>query len=233
MLGVVVVAKDLVAGAIFTGIGAAALLVACAFGGERALFFSRAEETTGTVVELRDSPLSNTTRRGKYPVVEYTPRTGLPRRCEGVSSWPPKYRVSQRVAVFYDADDPDDGRLDSFIQLWLAPAIAGGIALLFLPFGALLLTLHARRRSLERLRATGTPTLGTVVSAATSSVEEWGQTVQVLTLRALDPTNGEQREFQSHRVPGKGDEWLGKQLTIYVDSRQPRRYLVDAPAPGS
>jgi len=216
------------------GVGSIALALASTLGIERAVFFSKAETTTGTVVELRvnSGSWSYRSRRGEYPIVEFAPKTGTPRRCEGVSSSPPLYRVGERVQVYYDPEDPEDARIDSFLELWLLLVVSGGIAALALPVGALVLVLRARRRSLERLRSEGLPTSGTVTRADTSSVEEWGQVVQVLTVRAVDPSSGAEREFRSHRVPGQGDEWLGKQLTIYVDRRKPTRYLVDAPHPG-
>ncbi len=208
------------------------LLVAVAFGVERALFFSSADTTTGTVVELRDNPWSNTSRRGKYPVVEFTPRGGGTRRCEGGSSRPPAYRVGEQVTVHYDRDDPADARLDSFAELWLVPAVASGLSVVLVPLAGLQLFLYARRRSRESLRTKGVPILGTVTRAETSSVAEWGQTVQVLTVAAVDPITGVTREFESLRTPGKGTEWIGRQLTVFVDPKNPRRYLVDAPNPG-
>lgn len=223
--------RDLVFTLVSSVVALIALLVALAFAAERALFFSAAETTTGTVVELRENPWSNTTRRGKYPVVEFTPRGGGTRRCEGGSSYPPAYTVGEQVTVHYDRDDPTDARIDSFAELWLFPAIAGGLSAVLVPLAGLQLFLHARRRSRERLRSDGVPVMGTVTRAETSSVAEWGQTVQVLTVTAVDPTTGLAREFESLRTPGKGNQWLGRQLTVFVDPKNPRRYLVDAPSP--
>jgi len=224
--------KDLIAGVASSLVGFVSLLIALGLGGERALFFSKAEATTGTVVELRESRFSNTTRRGKYPVIELSTPGGQRRRFEGGSSYPPKYRVGEPVAVVYDPADPKDARVDSFTELWLFPTLAGGLAALFVPLGATLLLLRARRVARERLRATGVAVVGVVTAARTSSVEEWGKTVQVLTVAIVDPRTGARRELDSHRTPGKGDEWIGKSLTVWVDPKNVERYLVDAPYPG-
>lgn len=224
--------KELLFTLVSSAVALIVLLFTVAFGAERALFFSAADTTTGTVVELRENPWSNTSRRGKYPVVEFTPRGGRTQRCEGGSSYPPAYRVGEQVTVHYDRGDPADARIDSFTELWLFPAISGGLTALFVPLAGLQLFLYTRRRSRERLRTNGMPVLGTVTRAETSSVAEWGQTVQVLTVTAVDPMTGGTREFESLRTPGKGNEWLGRQLTVFVDPKNPRRYLVDAPRPG-
>jgi hypothetical protein len=109
--------------------------------------------------------------------------------------------------------------------------LTGSLSALMLPLGGLILALHARRLLRERLRTTGIAVVGTVTSAETSSVKEWGKTVQVLTITAVDPITGMTHQFRSHRVPGQGDAWLGRQLRVYVHPSNPRRYLVDAPYP--
>lgn len=224
--------KNLVLGLVALVVGLVALAVASGFAIERGLFLAHAEQATGTVVELRQSRFNNSTRAGKYAVVEFTPSGRSAERCESWSSRPPRYFVGERVIVWYDPAAPSDARLDDFTELWLPSLIAGPLALLFMPLGGFVLFLEARRRSRERLRTSGLSVVGTVTRAETSSVEEWGQVVQVLTVSALDPRTGAALEFKSHRTPGKGDEWVGKPVTVSFDPRNPRRCWVDVPYPG-
>lgn len=219
--------KDLLLGCIATTIGGIALLVAVAFGVDRARFFSRAEATTGKVVASKDNPRSNMLRRGEIPVVEFSASDGKVHQFEGYSAWPPRYHVGNEVDLYYVVGDPDDARLDDFIELWLWPSIFGAIAVVFFPIGLVVLLGARRRRRLRALRDTGVVVRGAVVHAETSAVQEWGKTMQKLVVEAPDPTTGAPRRYESHRVPGEGDQWLGKQLDVFVDPDDPRRFLVD------
>ena len=69
--------------------------------------------------------------------------------------------MGQRVPVYFDPSDPDDARLDDFLDLWLYALISGGLAVLFVPMGGLILGLRWRRKRLEKLRATGIAVVGT------------------------------------------------------------------------
>jgi hypothetical protein len=223
--------KDILAGTIATAAGTLALLIALGFTAERVWFLSNAQSAAGTVVALQKNRWSNSTRAGYFPVVEFSTRDGHTFRAEGSSSRPPRYVVGERVNVYFDPSSPDNARLDDFVGLWLTSVISGGVGTVLFPLGVVLLVIGIRHRQRQTLRTRGIAVTATVTHADTSSVQRWGKTVQHLTLEGIDPRTGERRSFRSHPVPGQGDQWLGRQVVVFVDPTNAKRYLVDAPTP--
>ncbi len=103
-------------------------------------FVEQATRTEGTVVRLAESSSSDGTTY--CPVFTFEDRSGNPHTVESsVSSSPPSHFVGEKVAVFYDPDDPDRAKIDSFIHLWLGPFVFGILAACALVGGIILLTL--------------------------------------------------------------------------------------------
>jgi hypothetical protein len=46
---------------------------------------------------------------------------------DGLPSLVVEYHVGDTLTVFYDADDPENARLDLFLQLWLGTILMGGL----------------------------------------------------------------------------------------------------------
>jgi hypothetical protein len=66
------------------------------------------------------------------PVVEFTAQDG--RRYEfvgNVRSRPAEYALEQKVTVLYDPANPQGAILESFMELWFAPALFGFIGSIF------------------------------------------------------------------------------------------------------
>jgi Protein of unknown function (DUF3592) len=101
---------------------------------------SGGQRADGTVVEMvrvesstahdaKGRPIS--TQPVFTPVVQYQVG-GKTHRIQGhVSTVDPAYPVGGAVIVLYLADEPADGRIDSFAEMWLAPLVFGGGGLLF------------------------------------------------------------------------------------------------------
>jgi hypothetical protein len=218
--------KDFVAGIVPAAVGAVLLLVAGGFAADSAWFLAGAERTYGTTVAIEP-----TARQGGRSIIEFATPEGRRHRIKAWNARPPAYQVGERVRVNYRAGAPEQGRPADFTHFWLFPVVLGGPGLAALTLGVVVLALWRRRRKQERLRATGIALVGTVIEARTSSLQEWAKSVQYLTVLVVDPATGVTRQFVSHRVPGSGQEWVGRQLTVFVDSGDPGRYLVDAPKP--
>src|SRR5690349_9784154 len=75
-----------------------------------------------------------------YPVIQFHTPDGKAHEFQSNvgSSW----GVGQRVEVLYDPDTPSRARVNSFRDLWLGPALSGGMGLLLL--GALVAFLRLR-----------------------------------------------------------------------------------------
>lgn len=134
--------------------GALSLAVGLIFTGVSVSFLTDAKRVRGTVVALDwredhdggsrkaradDSPAA-------YPVVEFTPVDGTPRKFrDSAGSNPPAYEVGEQVEVLYRPDSPEDARIKGFLSLWLLPLIFGGIGLVFTGIGTGI-ALATRRR---------------------------------------------------------------------------------------
>lgn len=137
--------KRAVAGAwFFIVVGTIAVLFATGWGIHSFRFQAGANRTTGTVVELREKRDSDQEITW-YPVVEYEV-DGKKYRIEGVGSiptWLP--RVRDKVEVLYKAEQPADGHLNTFLDRWAIPLLAGGVGSVFAALGIFMVRSQRRR----------------------------------------------------------------------------------------
>ncbi len=80
-----------------------------------------AEQAKGTVIEIKQDGVPSL-------VVEYHTRQGasLTTQSDGSTAYD-GYRVGDTLTVFYDAADPENARLDLFLELWLGTILMGGL----------------------------------------------------------------------------------------------------------
>ncbi len=135
-----------VAGAwFFIVVGTIAVLFAIGWGVRSFRFQAGANRTTGTVVELREKRDSDNEIIW-YPVVEYEV-DGKKYRIEGgvgsIPSWLP--RVGDKVEVLYKADQPADGHLNTFLDRWAIPLLAGRVGSIFAALGIFMVRSQRRR----------------------------------------------------------------------------------------
>jgi hypothetical protein len=80
---------------------------------------TKGETTTGIVIRLEESNDSDGGCCVYSPVVEFQ-ATGKSYTFESDNaSYPPQYKVSQRVNVRYDPANPNTAQIDSFFERWL------------------------------------------------------------------------------------------------------------------
>jgi hypothetical protein len=65
-------------------------------------------------------------------------------------SYPPSYKVGDKVKVLYQIDDPDNAEIDSFLDKWLFTTILAGFGFIELVFGVGLFLVTAIIRKIER-----------------------------------------------------------------------------------
>lgn len=96
-------------------------------------------------------------RDGGKPILEFRTGRGERVRIEGkISSSPSPYKVGERVGVFYDAADPSEALIDTFIERWFVPLLFGGFGTIFLAVGGTLFGLARRSgRRMARLMREG------------------------------------------------------------------------------
>jgi hypothetical protein len=110
---------------------------------------SRGEQTTGVVVGHKER-YHRRAGRSHAPVVQYVV-AGEAYRIVGQASAARKmYPIHQEVAVLYLPDDPGNGVINDFMQLYLASTILGTLGALTLA-GAVGLTVYVVRKAGWRL----------------------------------------------------------------------------------
>jgi hypothetical protein len=128
-------------GGVFGGVGVVLLVAATVVTLSTLTFRAEALSASGTVVAL-DS--------GK-PVVEFVDPDGATHRIVGnVSSNPPAFEVGERVTVRHRAGEPEEARIEGFLESWFLPTLLGGLGTVFTAIGAGFGIWELRRR---RLRA--------------------------------------------------------------------------------
>ncbi|AZQ75287.1 DUF3592 domain-containing protein [Streptomyces luteoverticillatus] len=121
-------------------VGVLCLVVGLVFAGVSVSFLTDAKRARGTVVAL-DRQVD-----AAYPVVEFTPAGGTPRKFrDSAGSDPASYEVGERVEVLYRPGSPKDARINGFLSLWLGPLILGGVGLAFTGAGTVMALVSRRR----------------------------------------------------------------------------------------
>jgi hypothetical protein len=112
-------------------------------------FRAAALRVPGKVVDL--VPVTDSQRRTSYkPVFVFTDRNGQAHRVTGsVDSRPPAYVRGQTVTVRYKPENPEDARLDGFVNDWFAPLVLGGLGLVFTSIAAGFVIYAVRKRKLH------------------------------------------------------------------------------------
>ena len=210
-------------GFVFGGIGLAMMLVAAALAWNTLGFIRGAVRTEAVIIALEGDGT-------KAPLFEFTtPQGDRVRVRSSVSSDPPGFHVGERVHAYHDAADPTDATIDSFGQLWLAPAIVGGMGLPFFAVGFFTLYLPWRRaRMAQELRQHGRQLLAKLdrveldETFAVNNVHPWRVHV-----RWLDPETGEMHQFRSEHLWEDPTGAVPDEVTVFVDPRRMSRYHVD------
>ncbi|MFP2960876.1 DUF3592 domain-containing protein [Myxococcus sp. 1LA] len=96
------------------------------------LFLNEAMRTEGTVtLYLVTESVHRTSKPGiestsYQPHVRFVTPSGDEAWMTGMAGSPPEYEDGETVSVLYSAASPEDGRIDSFTEVWLGAAIARG-----------------------------------------------------------------------------------------------------------
>jgi hypothetical protein len=84
--------------------------------------------TTGTVI--RNQAHEDEDGVSYKPVVQFEADGATYTFTSGNSTSPPAYRVGQEVKVRYDPSDPRKASIDNLFEMWLAPGMLSGAALM-------------------------------------------------------------------------------------------------------
>ncbi len=100
-------------------------------------FLASAQEVRAEVVGMQERAGNNHRTRVYYPVLRYRTQQGATKEVvSSVGSTPPRYKEGDSVAVLYDPAKPEDVRIHSFINVWVAPLVLGSLGVILTLVGA-------------------------------------------------------------------------------------------------
>jgi hypothetical protein len=201
---------------------------------ETSAFLASAESTTGTVIGLRAHVSSGHGRSQSHtwrPVVRYTAEGASYTFESSVGSKPPAYDAGDQVEVRYPPGHPDQGRLNSLLEMWFAPAIKAvlGLVLLAAALGPILF-IRRRRNRIRDLLATGQRVEATVTAVAPdTSMRRNGRSPFRITAQWIEPGTNLLRVFKSERIWFDPSGYLPKdgRIGVFMDAHNARKYYVD------
>ena len=100
-------------------------------------FLASAQEARAEVVGMQDRIGTNHRDRVYYPVLRYRTQQGATKEVvSSVGSSPPRYKEGDSVVVLYDPAKPEDVRIHSFLNVWVAPLVLGSLGVILTLVGA-------------------------------------------------------------------------------------------------
>lgn len=195
-------------------------------------FLDSAISVPGTVIGRQLSSSSSRHNSSSYhPVIRYTAENRSYTIIGATGSNPPAYADGDQVTISYPPGHPEEGRLNSLLNLWLAPAIVGGLGavLAAVTLGAGLFLGRGRRRERELL-ATGQRVEARVTEVALdTSLAVNGVNPFRIVAQWRDPNVNQVRLFRSARIWFDPTEYLppGGHIGVFIDPANPKRYVVD------
>ncbi|TBU85601.1 DUF3592 domain-containing protein [Phytopseudomonas dryadis] len=206
---------------IFPGIGALLLVIAIGIQVNRIVGEARMAPAQGSVVDIE----------GGCPTVSFVTQDGtLGEYHSNTCSHPPAFAIGERVALYYDPQDPQRAHIDSFGQNWAGSLIVGGIGLVFLLIGLAIVLppLFGKRRSVQLL-ATGTPVQAEVVDVELNeTLTINGRNPYRIVAQWLNPQTNKLHVFRSANLWFDPGPYISdSQVTVMIDPNKPRRYSMD------
>ncbi len=210
-----------------------------------AFFTTRAElafragaiSAPGTVVEL-ESRSGSKGGTVYAPVFEFADRNDRVHRVTAsVASSPPSFRRGEAVRVLYRPENPEEARLDSFMETWFLPLIFGAIGSVFTSIagGCLIYSFH------KRTRRSSLATSGTRVQARVDGVEHDESTRQGdripwrIVAQWQNPVDQKVYVFRSDEIWFDPTPYVHQTVDVLVDIDHPHQYVMDIaflPEPG-
>lgn len=227
---------------VFPLVGALMLIAAIAVGVAQQRFRVHAVQAQGTVIDHRvshsDSSESGSGGSDTYcPIVRFAVDGREIEFVGKVCSSPPSNDVGDPVVVLYRPGEPDDARLDSFAERWLAILVLGGMGSVFVAIGVLVaaapgLRMHTGGGGGGGLQRTGIAIQAEVVEVAqdpTGAVD--GRTPWRIRAQWRDPASGEVHPFDSPALWSDPSEFVGAHIEVRIKPGQPSRYWMDTGFP--
>ena len=193
-------------------------------------FRAQAAQAEGTVVDLisnRDSDGDITYK----PEVEFTTAEGRTLSFTGgTASNPPSYDRGEKVKVYYSAANPEDARLDGFMEQWFGPLILGVFALVFTLLGWFLFYGGIRNRRVRAWLAQHGMKVHAKLAGAelNEGLKVNGRSPWRLRAQWQHPVTQKVYVFYSDNVWYDPSEYCNREsVEALVNADDPRQYVID------
>ena len=104
-------------------------------------FVKSAARANGTVIKLVENRSSDSGATYRPVFVFRDSREREHEINSAVGSYPPAYKIGDKVTVLYNIEEPENASLDGFFDLWLMPLVLGSIGGVHLLVAVFLLVL--------------------------------------------------------------------------------------------
>jgi hypothetical protein len=219
-----------IVGSVFLVVGLGMLYGGFSFWRSNAAFAAHASSADGTVTDLAYS--SSSKGKGTYrPVVEFTAPNGSKVHITGSGgSNPPAYARGDKVRVLFDPANPEQAKIDSFMEQSFGPLILGGMGAIFGLVGGGMVGFMVRRRKVRAWLAQN----GMKVRAKFEGVE-YDTSLKVngrhpwrLTCQWQHPSTQNVYLFRSDPVWFDPTSFVNREeLDVLVNADNPKQYEVD------
>jgi hypothetical protein len=215
-------------GLVFLAIGVTTLVAGACVWRSQARFAAAAVHADGVVV---DNVYRRTSKGGSYrPAVEFTTPSGRAMRIVGeVGSASPSYARGAHVRLLYDPAHPEQARIDSFTERWLAQLVLLLVGVVFTPVGLALVVARIRAAVLRRWLVRH----GTRVQARFGGVERDaslrvnGRNPWRIACEWTDPTSHKAYMFRSESVWFDPAPFVHGDLEVWINPADPTQHFVD------
>jgi hypothetical protein len=100
-------------------------------------FLASAQEARAEVVGMQERIGNDHRSRVYYPVLRYRTQQGATKEVvSSVGSSPPRHKEGDSVVILYDPAKPENVRIHSFLNVWIAPLILGLLGVILTVVGA-------------------------------------------------------------------------------------------------
>jgi hypothetical protein len=215
---------------VFSLIGGISGAVAVVMSAAQLDFLSNVVRAPGEVVR---NVRQGSNKSGVRPVVRFQDETGATFEFTApIGNSPAQFDVGEAVTVVYPPGEPDEAKIDNWLQLWFGPMLSGFFVLVFGGIGIGFLIPFLR----QRLRARWAREHGAQVHAKFSGVEHDrttrinGRSPYKVFADWRNPVDGKLYRFQSQKVLWFDPTAQLSQrpdLPMRVDPQQPKRYWLD------
>ncbi len=216
-------------GLVFSIVGLPFLVISIFVGVANYKFIHTADRAQGKVVELISSQDSEGSRTYR-PKVSFQSTNGESHEYISSSGTnPPAHKVGDKVTLYYENSNPDNAKIDSFMDLWFLPAIMGLLGVIFFGIGGCIIMFQIKKKQTNAwLKIHGQKVMADFVSLGEGLVEVNGEKGTNIVCQWLNPQDNKLYVFKS------GDLWMdptrfiqNKQIPVVINPANPHQYFVD------